>query len=43
MTNYAEKASEQVDDSPWPAVVVLLSIVALLAFIAWLTLGGDCG
>lgn len=38
-----KRAGEQVDDSPWPAVIVLLALMGLVAFFGWMAFGGGCG
>lgn len=35
------EADRQLDNSPWPAVIVLLGILAVIAFFGWMIFGGS--
>lgn len=37
-----QQAEDQVDSSPWPAVVVLLALIGLVGFFGWMIFGGGC-
>lgn len=39
-----QQADESLDNSVWPAVIVLLGMMVLIGFIAWMIFGGSgCG